>query len=276
MVTGPYLGGCVDVDSGDLQNLNGAADDVDESPDVTGICVPPGGDEDGVIFVAPFIQGQPHNGTLVLMSTAASPSDCQVDAWFDFNQNGDFTDPGEQVISNQSFLANSNTNLVGFNVPATAVPGQTFMRFRCSSAGGLTPTGFSPDGEVEDYLVTVQPAADLSVTLADSADPISTGNMLTYTVTVNNAGPSDAQNVVVTNTLPAGVTFSATTGCAEDLTGVPTCTLGTVTASSSKQFTLTVTVDHGTSGSLAYNTSVSSSIVDPTTGNNSASESTTV
>ena len=41
-------------------------------------------------------------------------------------------------------------------------------------------------------------------------------------IVVNNAGPDAAENVVVTDTLPAGVTLVSTSGCAEDPNGVPT------------------------------------------------------
>ncbi|MFB3044425.1 MAG: DUF11 domain-containing protein, partial [Acidimicrobiia bacterium] len=84
------------------------------------------------------------------------------------------------------------------------------------------------------------------------------GNNLTYTVTVSNAGPSDAVNVVVTDTLPAGVTFVSTTGCAEDPNGVPTCILGTIAAGASAMYTITVTVDSSTTGTLTNSATVAS------------------
>jgi uncharacterized repeat protein (TIGR01451 family) len=126
----------------------------------------------------------------------------------------------------------------------------------------------------EDTAVNTE--ADLSVTKSDSPDPVDPGQSLTYTIMVNNAGPSDAQNVVVTDTLPAGVTFVSTTGCAEDPNGVPTCSLGTIIAGSSDQYAVTVTVDSGTTGTLTNNVSVSSDANDPNTGNNDDSEDTTV
>ncbi len=64
---------------------------------------------------------------------------------------------------------------------------------------------------------------DLSISKTDSPDPVVADNNLIYTVRVDNAGPFVAQNVVVTDTLPAGVTFVSTSGCAEDPGGVPTC-----------------------------------------------------
>jgi len=52
----------------------------------------------------------------------------------------------------------------------------------------------------------VATSADLSLTKTDAPDPVGVGNNLTYTLTAANAGPSDAQAVVVTDTLPANVT----------------------------------------------------------------------
>ena len=99
---------------------------------------------------------------------------------------------------------------------------------------------------------------------------------MNYTVTVNNAGPDSATNVIVTDTLPAGVTFVSTTGCAEDPGGVPTCNLGTISNGGSKMYTVTVTVDGETLGTITNNVSVGSDAVDPSPGNNTAAEDTLV
>jgi uncharacterized repeat protein (TIGR01451 family) len=135
-----------------------------------------------------------------------------------------------------------------------------------------------PDGNNNDTSedTAVNTEADLSVTKSDSPDPVDAGQNLTYTIMVSNAGPSDAQNVVVTDTLPAGVTFVSTNGCQNDPNGIPACTFGTITAGGSNQYTVTVTVDSSTTGTLTNNVSVSSDTNDPNTGNNDDSEDTTV
>jgi uncharacterized repeat protein (TIGR01451 family) len=120
------------------------------------------------------------------------------------------------------------------------------------------------------------PIADLLVEKVDNVDPALAGQTLFYTVTVSNAGPQTAQNVVVTDTLPAGVTFVETTGCFEDPTGVPTCSLGNIGPGGSAQFSITVTVDAGTAGTITNATSVSSDTADPNSSNNSTSEDTTI
>lgn len=51
------------------------------------------------------------------------------------------------------------------------------------------------------------PHADVSIAQVDDVDPVPAGESVTYTVTVQNAGPADATGVEWTETLPAGTTF---------------------------------------------------------------------
>ncbi|MCO6045270.1 FG-GAP-like repeat-containing protein [Aeoliella sp. ICT_H6.2] len=78
-----------------------------------------------------------------------------LDAWIDFNGDDDWTDTGERVSFAKPVVDGSNTLYVA--VPDTAVVGETFARFRVSSAGELQPSGPASDGEVEDYRVTISP-----------------------------------------------------------------------------------------------------------------------
>jgi len=233
-------------------------------------------DEDGVTLPPALTAGTP--GMVIV---DGGPSGGMLDAWIDFNGNDIFDHPAEHLFGDASFLLGPGPNPpLSFAVPASAVPGPTYARFRLSINGGLAPTEYAPEGEVEDYLVeienTAQPQADLSISKSDDVDPIVAGNPLTYTVTVNNAGPQTAANVVVTDTLPAGVTFISTTGCNNDPNGVPTCNLGSIASGGSKQFTIHVDVDLVTSGTITNSASVTSDIADPNNGNNAVTEDTTV
>src|SRR5207302_3871965 len=64
---------------------------------------------------------------------------------------------------------------------------------------------------------------------------------VTYTLTVTNNGPSDAQNVNVTDSLPAGETFvSASEGTGSG--GTFTDTVGTLAAGATRIITLVASV----------------------------------
>ncbi len=139
-----------------------------------------------------------------------------------------------------------------------------------TAASPLVNTG---DDSV-DEMTTIEVQADLAITKVDDVDPVVSGDDLTYTLTVTNNGPSDALAVVATDTLPAGVTLVSTSGCAEDPTAVPTCSLGNLTAGASVQYSVVVNVDLATSGTITNMASVTSDTADPTMGNNSTSEDT--
>ncbi len=116
---------------------------------------------------------------------------------------------------------------------------------------------------------------DLALEKTDSVDPVTQGETLRYTLTVTNNGTNEATDVVVTDTLPPGVTLVSTSGCAEDPAGAPTCTLGTVASNSSAQYTIDVTVD-AASGNIENTASVASSSPETNPGDENASETTTI
>ena len=97
-------------------------------------------------------------------------------------------------------------------------------------------------------------SADLSVTKTDSPDPVTEGNLLTYTLTVSNAGPDDATNVVLTDTLPGSVTFvSATPSQGAPCTGTTTITCNLGAISNGNNATVQIVVIPNTPGSITNN-----------------------
>ncbi len=86
--------------------------------------------------------------------------------------------------------------------------------------------------------------ADLTISKSDSPDPVVAGEQLTYEIEVTNLGPDLATNVIVTDTLPAGVTYVADSdSCVEGPTGTLVCSLGDIAALGTESFTIDVTVD---------------------------------
>ena len=112
-------------------------------------------DEDGISFTSSIIPGQ----TASLQVTVTLPPGFNsgiLNAWMDFNRDGDWADPGEQIFQDRAVPAGTTT--LTFAVPAGAAQGVTFARFRLSSSRGLGFVGLAADGEVEDYQVNISSA----------------------------------------------------------------------------------------------------------------------
>ncbi|HEU4889242.1 MAG TPA: ExeM/NucH family extracellular endonuclease, partial [Thermoanaerobaculia bacterium] len=77
----------------------------------------------------------------------------------------------------------------------TAVPQFTVNGTVLSNSASVTSssTEGDPGDENATETTTVANSADLSVTKSDSPDPVTAGNDITYTITLNNAGPSFAE-----------------------------------------------------------------------------------
>jgi uncharacterized repeat protein (TIGR01451 family) len=111
--------------------------------------------------------------------------------------------------------------------------------------------------------------------MTGSPSPVTAGTNLTYTITVTNNGPSDAQNVQLTDTIPANTTFvseSQTSGPTFTFTNPPVGDIGTISgttatlaAGASATFTVVVRVSPSTAnGSNIVNTATVSSPTDST------------
>ena len=143
-LSGLFLGAKIDVET------DGQPDILARGDDNAGI-----DDEDGVVFNSSLIAGGPVNITVTAKAQGLFRGDPAglLDAWVDFNHDGDWVDSGEQIFVNEPL--DVGPNALTFIVPADAVVSPTYARFRFSSAGGLEPTGFSRAGEVEDYRVII-------------------------------------------------------------------------------------------------------------------------
>ncbi|MFN7876508.1 MAG: FG-GAP-like repeat-containing protein, partial [Pirellula sp.] len=188
-----FLGTSVDAES------NGQPSALANGDDSTG-----SDDEDGVtwgttLMVSPLVST---TASVVVTSSGAG----FLDAWIDYNQDGDWSDPGEQ-IANKVAVA-SGKNAVSFTIPSTALVGATFARFRVSSVGGLDPTGKANDGEVEDYQVSLVGGANkvLDIRLSELAQyaftvtngslVVTTGTKTIWTAPLSELGSVNAWDAV--------------------------------------------------------------------------------
>jgi uncharacterized repeat protein (TIGR01451 family) len=123
---------------------------------------------------------------------------------------------------------------------------------------------------------TVTALADLSIVKSGSAE-VSAGGVLSYTLSVSNAGPSTASSLVVSDTLPAGVTNASASGSGWSCgvsSGVATCTRPSLSVGSAPAITITATAP-AQAGQIDNQASVGSATADPVVNNNTSNTVTT-
>ncbi|MGB0220009.1 MAG: GEVED domain-containing protein [Sinimarinibacterium flocculans] len=131
------LGANADSENNARPDANATGDDVDVADDEDGITIP---------TLGTGVSGE--------ITVTVSDGPGLLDAWIDFNADGDWDDAGEQIFDDEPVVTGANTLEV--LVPADAATGSTFGRFRLSTAGVAAVTGEAADGEVEDHEITVQ------------------------------------------------------------------------------------------------------------------------
>ncbi|MEM7052158.1 MAG: CHRD domain-containing protein [Acidobacteriota bacterium] len=142
----------------------------------------------------------------------------------------------------------------------------------------VTSSTTDPDPGADDTNVvestTVATEADLSLSKSDSVDPVP-GNTFSYTLEVTNAGPSEARNVIATDTLPTGLVFDSSATCTE-AAGVVTCDFGTIAAGATEALEFVVTLSSPPDSTVLNTASVTSDDPDPNSADNSDQEETSL
>ena len=131
----------------------------------------------------------------------------------------------------------------------------------------------------------VVPVADLSITKTDGQTQVTPGQVLTYTITVNNQGPSAVTGATVADTFPAGLTaVSFTSIAAGGATGNSATGTNAINDTvnlpngGSIVYTVTATVANNAAGTIENTATVLSpnGVDDPTPINNTAVDTDTV
>ena len=185
-------------------------------------------DEDGVNFISEINPlGSLNHGTYLPIEVSVTGSGV-LEGWIDFNEDGDWDDPGEKILPmvhdpatqalreellpvNQTgvvsnvFADTGSTSTRVFNVvvpPTTPVPLSavtTYARFRVSREGGLDPQGLSLSGEVEDYAIRLLPGLPPEIQQAEIEYTFDEDNLLV----ANDAAGTDP---LLEDGLLAGIT----------------------------------------------------------------------
>jgi uncharacterized repeat protein (TIGR01451 family) len=178
-------------------------------------------------------------------------------------------------------VTNGNTRLVTWG--AFSLAANTATNFTVTVAGNslgsvtnitsVTTVSDDPDtsNNSATNVTTVIPQADVFV-LKKGPLSVTVGTTTNYTLAVTNNGPSIATSIIVTDSMPASVTFvSASNGGATNTTANPQSVIWSgfnLAANTGTNFTLTVVA--ATVGNATNIATVVSAVTDPNPANNSA------
>lgn len=136
VVPGVFLGTAIDSESDGQPTATATGDDAAGRAD-----------EDGVSFTSAIRAGR----AATIEVTASTFG--YLNAWIDFDGNGRFDDRNDRIFTDR--FVKGGINELAFSVPANAVAGWTYARFRFDTRGLLESYGPAEDGEVEDYRVQI-------------------------------------------------------------------------------------------------------------------------
>lgn len=117
-----------------------------------------------------------------------------------------------------------------------------------SNSARVSSDTADPDhGNDEDFATTqINSQADLSLTKSVSPANALPGDVVTYTMTVTNDGPGTARDVVVSDTMPGGVTYVDSDPAAPTCDfsgGTVSCDLGNLASGATRTITVRASVD---------------------------------
>jgi uncharacterized repeat protein (TIGR01451 family) len=168
----------------------------------------------------------------------------------------------------------SATLTVVLTASSATVPGTDVI---CDTATltAVNETQVGTGNESDTECTSVITSADLSITKVDDADPPPAASNLTYTITVTNNGPSNATGVVVTDPLPAAVTYVSDT-CGASNVPPWTWNIGNLADGDSVSCDVVVSINPTPPASISNTATVTATTNDGVGSNNSDTEDTTL
>lgn len=159
----------------------------------------------------------------------------------------------------------------GISAPTTDIDGQSRP-----AAGGF-------DSGADEFVAVANVTADLSITKTDNVSSVTAGSLVTYTIVVTNNGPAAVTGALVNDTMPAALT-GVTWTCSPALSCGAASGSGNIATTvnlangGSATFTVSATVAAAATGSVVNTATVAApaGTTDPTTTNNSATDTDTV
>ncbi|MCB9872810.1 MAG: tandem-95 repeat protein [Planctomycetaceae bacterium] len=172
VLPGFQIGSSIDGDPDGIPSVGADGDDVNTTIN----------DEDGVTINAATIFPGSANGEITVSIQTGGYSPGRINAWLDFNRDGDWDDAGEHIVIDQR--AGDGDHVLKFAVPAAAKSGETYLRVRYGYGRNMKPTGSDIAGEVQDHRVRILSESPLAVD--DQFTVTQGGGATTFDVLLND------------------------------------------------------------------------------------------
>src|SRR3989339_669238 len=216
------------------------------------------------------VTGKGGNKVQLYLNTVNEPDDGGVDFSPLFNDPADDDPVWEGDSADYARVTYSG----GFYSIDWAIPQTVLTSFGVSpTASKYFATSANANNYNKDHLNCYEAMSDVSIVKADSPDPVDSGQTLTYTLTITNNGPDQAESVSVSDTLPVEFSLVSITSSQGSCTGT-TCNLGSLDVGS--QATITITGIASGDGIITNTAEVSSTTLDTDLSNNTATVQTTI
>lgn len=183
----------------------------------------------------------------------------------------DFAFAADHCITTGLLAAGASCTIELTFTPSAAGPRSATLSITDNAAGSPQTVSLTGTGGT--------PTADLAVSISASPNPVKTGQKVTYTITLYNAGPSTASSLLINDSLSSQSTFvSATISQGQGTcvtpkpgaSGVVSCSIASLASGASQPIQIIVTVIAKKS-SITNTVTVSAATADPNLANNSAS-----
>ncbi len=171
----------------------GASNSTDNGPFDSATASGDGGD-DGVTL-PDFLAGETRTINLDVSGAGGF-----LQAWIDWNGDGDILDAGEQIATDIQDTNNDGIIPLNVTAPLSTVEGNSIARFRWSTVQGVSFQEAALDGEVEDYQITLSEPTpfDCDGTLYQ----VGRSNSTLLEQTINQVGSSYQADLVAVDSAP--------------------------------------------------------------------------
>lgn len=193
---------------------------------------------------------------------------------------GGVTGTGWVLTQAGGVVTATRTNAAVGALPAVVITGTAPTTGPITNTARVSTTAIDQNAvnDVATASTTVTPNANLTIGKSAHADAVVVNDLITYTLNITNTGPNTANNVIVTDTLPASVIFGSVSGsgwaCGQSGITV-TCTVSSLAVGVANPITIIVTAP-GTASNITNSATIASALTDLAPANNTASVVTTI